>query len=99
MTPLAQALAGPGGPGPWILLVPLVWALVVAGAVLVLRRTAWRGRPPWHGPRDGAGHGPSPATVLGRRFAAGQIDEDEYRRRLAVLDERSGTGSHEGGDS
>jgi putative membrane protein len=28
--------------------------------------------------------------VLGRRFAAGEIDEDEYWRRLSVLDEQFG---------
>ncbi|EST20273.1 hypothetical protein M878_40000, partial [Streptomyces roseochromogenus subsp. oscitans DS 12.976] len=33
-----------GGPGPWILFFPLIWAAVVIGAVTVLRRTAWRGR-------------------------------------------------------
>lgn len=91
MNALAQTLAGPDGPGPWIFLVPLVWGLVVVGVVLLLRRTVWGGRPPWSGPHDGGGRGPSPATVLGRRFAAGEIDEDEYRRRLAVLDERPGT--------
>jgi putative membrane protein len=26
--------------------------------------------------------------VLGRRFASGEIDEEEYGRRLSVLDER-----------
>jgi putative membrane protein len=30
-----------------------------------------------------------PEVVLARRFAAGEIDEDEYRRRLAVLRDRS----------
>ena len=28
--------------------------------------------------------------MLGRRFAAGEIDEDEYWRRLSVLDEQFG---------
>ncbi|MGW5371862.1 SHOCT domain-containing protein, partial [Streptomyces sp. NPDC004011] len=35
-----------GGPGPWILFFPLIWAAVVIGAVTVLRRTAWRARGP-----------------------------------------------------
>ncbi|MFF9624482.1 SHOCT domain-containing protein [Streptomyces griseosporeus] len=77
-----------GGPGPWILFFPLIWAAVVAGAVTLLRRTAWRGR------RGGPGRPPaaddSPITLLGRRFAAGDIDEDEYWRRLSVLDEQFG---------
>lgn len=32
----------------------------------------------------------SPITVLGHRFASGEIDEDEYWRRLSVLDEQFG---------
>ncbi|MFE2540072.1 SHOCT domain-containing protein, partial [Actinacidiphila glaucinigra] len=32
----------------------------------------------------------TPIAALGRRFAAGEIDEDEYRRRLSVLDEQFG---------
>lgn len=32
----------------------------------------------------------SPIALLGRRFAAGEMDEDEYWRRLSVLDEQFG---------
>ncbi|MER5183802.1 SHOCT domain-containing protein [Streptomyces sp. NPDC002896] len=87
-----------GGPGPWILFFPLIWAAVVIGVVTVLRRTVWRGRRgPWR-PMDGRGPwapaGPaddnSPIALLGRRFASGEIDEDEYWRRLSVLDEQFG---------
>ncbi|MEB8342334.1 SHOCT domain-containing protein [Streptomyces endophyticus] len=99
-----QTLAdfGPGnGPGPWILFFPLIWAAVIVGVVTLLRRTVWRGRRgPWRpgGPRPG---GPrfdenSPIAVLGRRFAAGEIDEDEYWRRLTVLNEEFGHDSHYG---
>jgi putative membrane protein len=80
------------GPGPWIVFFPLFWAAAVAGVVVLLRRTVWRSR--------GAGHGPgqhrhmqdqnSPLYVLGRRFASGEIDEDEYWRRLSVLGEEFG---------
>ncbi|MPY54819.1 SHOCT domain-containing protein [Streptomyces acidicola] len=83
-----------GGPGPWILFFPLIWAAVVIGVVTVLRRTVWRGR---HGPwRTMGGYRPpvdspdSPMAVLGRRFASGEIDEDEYWRRVSVLDEHFG---------
>ncbi|WP_234045340.1 SHOCT domain-containing protein [Streptomyces adelaidensis] len=92
-----------GGPGPWILVLPLIWAAVVVGAVTLLRRTVWRGRPgPWRaadgsrpygGPRPS---GDSPIALLGRRFAAGEIDEDEYWRRLSVLDEQFGPASKGG---
>nr|WP_189134573.1 SHOCT domain-containing protein [Wenjunlia tyrosinilytica] len=91
MTLLAHE--GWNGPGPWILFVPLVWAVVVLGLITFLRRTARRGGAgprrrgpgPWHlgaGPAE-----PSPVDVLGRRFAEGQIDENEYWMRLSVLNE------------
>lgn len=85
------------GPGPWSLFFPLVWAAVTAGVIVLLRRTVRRGRGrPWHG--IGKGYGPvpaggprtephSPADLLSRRFAEGEIDEDEYWRRLSVLQE------------
>ncbi|WP_406002283.1 SHOCT domain-containing protein [Streptomyces sp. NBC_00829] len=79
------------GPGPWILFFPLIWAAVVVGVVTVLRRTGvLRGRRgPWQGMRAVYGAS-SPIAVLGRRFAAGEIDEEEYWRRLSVLDEQFG---------
>ncbi|MET9552112.1 SHOCT domain-containing protein [Streptomyces sp. NPDC006645] len=93
-----NTLANSGGPGPWILLFPLVWPAVIVGGVTLLRRTVWRGRrggPPWTAgrstpdPRD-VHDERSPIAMLGRRFAAGEIDEDEYWRRLSVLDEQFG---------
>lgn len=80
-----------GGPGPWILFLPLIWAAVVIGVVSVLRRTVRRGRRgPWQAMADPRPSGDSPLAVLGRRFASGEIDEDEYWRRLSVLDEQFG---------
>ena len=68
--------AGHGwGGGPWFLLFPLLWIAVIVTLVLVFRRR-WR---PW-----------SPAeSALGERYARGEITEQEYRQRLAVLRERS----------
>lgn len=91
-----------GGPGPWILFFPLIWAAVVVGVVTVLRRTAWRGRGngrggPWRAMADTRPTGDSPLAVLGRRFASGEIDEDEYWRRLSVLDEQFGRTGKGGG--
>lgn len=60
---------------------------VAIGGIALLRRTVWRGR---RGPWQPAADDNSPITVLGHRFAAGEIDEDEYWRRLSVLDERFG---------
>ncbi|TQK43016.1 putative membrane protein [Streptomyces sp. SLBN-118] len=86
------------GPGPWILFFPLVWAALVVGVVTVLRRTGiWRGRRgPWQGSRVMYGEN-SPIAIIGRRFAAGEIDEDEYWRRLSVLDEEFGRTAGKGG--
>lgn len=105
-----DTLAYGPGPGPWIVLMPLIWAAVVIGLITVLRRTGvWRtagGRPGLlgPGPRQGAA-GPSardargansPIAVLGHRFAKGEIDEDEYWRRLSVLDEQFGRPMRDG---
>jgi putative membrane protein len=89
MTEMQTLAHWDGGPGPWILFLPLIWAAVVAGAVTLLRRTAWRGRR-GGGPGRPPAPDDSPITLLGRRFAAGDIDEDEYWRRLSVLDEQFG---------
>ncbi|MGW7328301.1 SHOCT domain-containing protein [Streptomyces sp. NPDC054840] len=80
------------GPGPWILFLPLIWAAVVVGVVTVLRRTVRRGR---RGAAAAYGER-SPIAILGRRFAAGEIDEDEYWRRLSVLDEQFGPSLKDG---
>jgi putative membrane protein len=83
-----------GGPGAWIVFVPLIWAAVIAGVVTLLRRGAVRGRAIGAGGPWGAARGrydeQSPIAMLGRRFASGEIDEDEYWRRLSVLDEQFG---------
>jgi hypothetical protein len=51
--PFEPPLADWSGPGPWILLVPLVWFGFALLFVFVLRRFAWgRGR----GPRCGRGY-------------------------------------------
>ncbi|KES04232.1 membrane protein [Streptomyces toyocaensis] len=93
-----QTLAhfGDGGPGPWILFLPVVWALVIGGGVALLRRTVWRGGRGADAGRPAAEAG-SPLTVLGHRFASGEIDEDEYWRRLSVLDEQFGRPGGAGG--
>ena len=87
---------GDGGPGPWILLVPLFWALLIGAGIALLRRTVWHGRR-GPGPVRPTAEDHSPITVLGRRFASGEIDEDEYWRRLSVLDEQFGRYGRDGG--
>ncbi|MFE7592251.1 SHOCT domain-containing protein [Kitasatospora sp. NPDC057512] len=84
------------GPGPWILLIPLVWIAVVVLVIAVLRRTVWRRHGCGYGARAGFGAGAGagavaehPLAVLGRRYAEGDIDAEEYRAKRAVLSEPS----------
>lgn len=79
------------GWGAWLVMALMMvafWGLLIVGLVALVRYVG--------GPRDGA-HvkpaGPAPGPdraqdVLAERFARGEIDEDEYRRRRAVLQER-----------
>jgi putative membrane protein len=65
----------------WVAMVTgmvVFWGLLIALAVILVRGL---NRPAdlAHGPR------PSPEQLLGERFARGEIDEEEYRRRLAAL--------------
>ncbi|WP_137874746.1 SHOCT domain-containing protein [Rhodococcus sp. Q] len=64
---------GPGwGVGPWFVLIPITfWLIVIAAVVLLGRRR--RGR-----------HGES---TLRDAYARGEVTEAEYRARLAVLRE------------
>ena len=79
---LAVALAawhGHGwGPGPWFLLFPLFWLAVIVGLVFLFRRRRWA-----------HGHAGSGEAVLAERYARGEITEDEYRKRVAVLRDAS----------
>ena len=67
-----------GGPGPWVLLFPLLWLAVIVGLVLLVRRR-WCGTDQLRSGR----------TVLAERYARGEITEEEYRTRAGVLNERS----------
>lgn len=89
-----------GGPGPWILFFPVLWFLVIVGIVLLVRRFGRFGRA-GHGCGSPYGaHGEhAPLAVLGRRYASGEIDEDEYRRRLSVLDEDFGRRAKKSGEA
>ncbi|WP_078964083.1 SHOCT domain-containing protein [Streptomyces durhamensis] len=60
----------------------LFWVLLITLDVLLYRSRAPRER----GNRASSRHpGTSPEQLLAERFARGEIDEDEYRRRLTVL--------------
>jgi putative membrane protein len=70
--------------GPWWGLW-LAWMILFWGAVLFLifrvarRRGPWGTWGPWQ--QERTGH-----SVLAERYARGEISEEEYRQRLAVLD-------------
>ncbi len=65
----------------------LFWAVIIGVGILVFRALA-RPTPPrtqqhlnWQGTSPGSG----PEQILAERFARGEIDEDEYQRRMATL--------------
>lgn len=57
----------------------LLWALVISGSVLLVRYMASYASPP---PRAWA----NPRQVLAERYARGEITDDEYVRRMKLLD-------------
>jgi putative membrane protein len=54
------------------------WALLIGGAIYLFRT---------YGPRGGSGQSAAsaPEQILAERYARGEIDEEEYRRRLGTL--------------
>ena len=77
-----NGMGGTGGMMLWMLVWGLVGiallTLIVAGVVWLVRRGNAANQFP---PPD------SPEEILRRRYAAGQLDEDEYLRRRAGLQE------------
>lgn len=59
----------------------LFWLLIIVIVVLLFRAF---GRPHEH-TRPHTSAAPTPEQILAERFARGEIDDEEYRRRLAVL--------------
>lgn len=73
------------GMGAWSIAGIVFLALAIAGAVWAVRRIGQAGRPP---ALDGARSPDKPLEILRHRYAAGEIDEDEYLRRLSGLSQR-----------
>jgi putative membrane protein len=68
------------GPGDWWPIFPITWLLIVAAiitTIVILRRRHWAR----HGMRSGEAR-------LAERYANGEIDEQEYKDKLAVLKEQ-----------
>ncbi|MFD4560107.1 SHOCT domain-containing protein [Streptomyces sp. NPDC058469] len=57
----------------------LLWAVFLTSAVLLIRNLTHTSQ------RPNTLAAPSPEQVLADRFARGEMDEEEYRNRLAVL--------------
>lgn len=64
----------------------LLWVVIIATTVFLVVRaqSADRGRDP-----GAPTTRPNPQELLAERYARGQIDEDEFRRRRDVLDDPS----------
>ena len=58
------------------------WAAVIYGIVALVRYTGRSGRP-----AGDSGRAPAAEGLLAERFARGEIDEDEFRRRMTALRE------------
>jgi len=75
------------GWGGWLLMcmvVLLLWAALITSLVLAIRYLGASNRPP---ERGAAIAPPSPEDTLAQRYAHGEIDDEEYRRRIALLRE------------
>lgn len=73
------------GWGMWLTMMILMLAFlaVVVWAVVMVTRS-WTSRPPYY---DHVEHATDPKRILGERFARGEIDEEEYRKRKDILQE------------
>ena len=66
------------GPGWWFILIPIFWIALFVFLFGFLGRRRWAHYRAQEGQRTAE-------SVLGERFARGEIDETEYRQRLEVL--------------
>lgn len=84
------------GPGWWVVLFPIGWFLFFFLVFFAFRRFGWWGCGWGPGPRYAHRGRPGPADpldVLDHRFAAGEIDADEYRSRRTTLRDGSEGGA------
>lgn len=75
------------GWGGWVVLcvvMVLFWAAVITAIVVAIRHLVGSGGASGGSPRY---QPPRPQDVLAGRFARGEINEDEYRRHMTLLQE------------
>lgn len=70
---------GGGGPGGWWPIIPIAWGLIGLTVIATVVALLW-----WRG----GGETRAARSALAERFARGDIDEQEYGERLAVLRRR-----------
>ncbi|HEY0276669.1 MAG TPA: SHOCT domain-containing protein [Solirubrobacterales bacterium] len=80
------------GPGWWVVFFPLGWFVFFFAVFFLFRQAGWWGCA-WgdgarYGRRSRGGPGDDPVEILGRRFAEGQIDAEEYAARRSALERR-----------
>jgi putative membrane protein len=72
---------GGWGSGGWVamsVMMLLFWGLIIVGVIAATR--SWR-----PGPHDGHGGQSTAMRLLDERFARGEIDEEDYRKRRDLL--------------
>src|SRR5262245_33527258 len=91
-TSSAAAVVCHGAAWGWWPIIPILWFLFVVFVVVMVARFGWVGSSRWYA-QQWAGSGTQAGRArLAERFAAGEIDEQEYRARRAVLDESTDSG-------
>ena len=72
-----------GAWGAWMFLFMIVFVVAIVVAVVFLVRGL---SSPGQAPRSSSPEGPSPKDILKRRYAAGEIDREEFQQRLHDLE-------------
>jgi putative membrane protein len=73
------------GPGVWWPIIPLLWLTVIGTFIWFFAINGRRRMRTWQSTGQRAGE-----SRLAERYASGEIDDDEYARRLAVLRRTNG---------
>ena len=68
---------------PWSMFLPMLWPIVVIGAIIVMVMLLIRDGRTQAGRRDP--RGPTPFEILRERFARGEIDQAEYEERRRII--------------